>query len=195
MGASDKNGNITLVEPLTGKLKPPLAGGNYSVAAIAFSADSRSLAVMGLVNPQVTIRDVETGQTKAVLPMSNDWLTCLAFSRDGRRLAVGGGRYRQPGQIKVFDLATNSEGRTFEIATNCVKSVTFSPGGKRLAAGGAADMNLFTRQRNSQWYVWDVETGDLIVSSECRPTSRIGLPRVSRPNHMIATHTSTMHSP
>jgi WD40 repeat protein len=166
LAASDRAGNVTLVEVRTGKIKAQIAGGNDTVAAIALFPDGKSLAVAGTANGQVVIRDVVSGQTKAILSAPMDWLTCLAISGDGRRLAVGGGRYRQPGQIKVFDLTINTEERTLEIATNTVKSVAFSPDGKRLAAGGAPSMDLFTKQRSGQWYEWDLESGNLIAAGE-----------------------------
>src|SRR5262249_41940233 len=57
----------------------------------------------------------------------------VAYSLDGRRLASAGGELGQPGEIRIWDVATGAEVRSWRGHADRVLSVAFSPDGSRLA--------------------------------------------------------------
>src|SRR5262249_11536989 len=76
-------------------------------------------------------------------------IRCLAFAPDGKTLATGGGFDDVPGEVKLWDLATGSEGRSFQGKQNGVYALAFAPDGQTLAT---ASFDQMVR-------LWDVATG------------------------------------
>ncbi len=59
---------------------------------------------------------------------------CVAFSPDGKLLASASGNFGQPGEIKVWDVATGGERFCLTGHKDFVSCVAFSPDGRRLAS-------------------------------------------------------------
>jgi WD40 repeat protein/serine/threonine protein kinase len=76
---------------------------------------------------------------------------CLAVSRDGRWLAVGG----KDGWVRLRDVKSGREARSFQAHSCAVRALTFSPDSRRLASG-STDENTVK--------VWSVPTGELLAS-------------------------------
>jgi WD40 repeat protein len=104
---------------------------NGRVAALAFSPDRRTLAMLW-DNGHLRVVDVTTNDVLLEQDAHEDGAFTLAFSPDGKTLATGGADRR----IQLWDLATRKELRSFTGPTRKVATVAFSPNGKMLAAGG-----------------------------------------------------------
>src|SRR5262249_1488256 len=63
-------------------------------------------------------------------------LAGAAFSRDGKWLATAAGHLDRFGEVKLWDLATGKEERSFNGHKDLVLSVAFAPDGQTLASGG-----------------------------------------------------------
>jgi WD40 repeat protein len=103
------------------------------VSAIAFSPDSRVLALGGY--KQVRLIDAPTGRQIAVLGGHAQEVRALAFSPDGKWLAAAGGLPARSGEIKLWDLATHELLRTIVGHKDCIYAVAVSPDSKLLASG------------------------------------------------------------
>jgi WD40 repeat protein len=90
----------------------------------------------------VKIWDTASGKERGSLNV-NGSAHCLAFSPDGKWLAVGTGIWDQEkknhlsGEVKIYDVASNSERAVLQGHTQHVASVVFSRDGKQLVSGSA----------------------------------------------------------
>lgn len=98
------------------------------VRAIAFSPDSKSLAIGSRDNPALILWEPATGR-KSVLTGHTNGIVSVAFSPDGQKLASGGRNHI----VKLWEVTTGRELGTLSGHTAGVKGVAFSPDGKLLA--------------------------------------------------------------
>jgi WD40 repeat protein len=91
-------------------------------------------------------------------------IRCVAFSPDGKRLASAGGDYGQPGEVKVWDMATGRELLCLRGHKDLVSCVAFSPGGRRLASANGGV------RTPGEIKVWDAVDGRELV---CLPAHAI----------------------
>jgi serine/threonine protein kinase/sugar lactone lactonase YvrE len=125
---------------------PGGSGGNTEVNSVAFSPDSKTLAVADF-NGDVYLWAVATGHIAATLtsPAGSASVDSVAFSPDGTMLAAGNG----DGSTYLWDVATHRLVATLnDPGSEGVNAVAFSPDGQTLATGDADDST----------YLWDVAT-------------------------------------
>ncbi|MDD5285969.1 MAG: caspase family protein [Desulfuromonadaceae bacterium] len=91
-------------------------------------------------------KPVGTVSSKIFAPTGHHEITSVTFSPDGNYLISGG---NMKDSLKLWDIATGREIRTFIGDRDAIYSVAFSPDGRYLLSGGA----------NHTINLWDVRTG------------------------------------
>jgi dipeptidyl aminopeptidase/acylaminoacyl peptidase len=158
-GSSDKT--LKLWDVATGKEIRTFAGHTAAVNSVAFSPDGRS-ALSGSNDRSFKLWDIATGKeirSFVAPPGKFLWwrisdhgnVNTVAFSPDGRSALSGSYSFNT---LKLWDVATGNEIRTFTGHSNDVHSVAFSPDG-RSALSASDDKTL---------KLWDVATGKRIRS-------------------------------
>ncbi len=106
-------------------------------AALAFSADGKTLAVGGY--QEVLLWDLANAKLARRLGVGQigDVVRAVAFRPGGQWLAVGEGTPHGPGAVRLFDVQTGQPVLVFQEPKDAVFALAFSPDGKLLAAGGA----------------------------------------------------------
>ncbi len=138
--------------------------GAGKVNAVSFSPDGRRLATAeNPVGPAssspgprqgvVRLRDARTGAVKKTLSGLRGLVLSLAFAPDGRALATGGGRWRDFGEVALWDIASARETVYLHGHREWVECVAFSPdGGLLVSAGG-------TSGSRGEMKLWDLRPG------------------------------------
>ena len=147
-----------------------LGGGVYdliahSVVSLAFSPDGQMLA-SGSTDNTIKLWDVATGQELRKMRRltigppqgigSSRQVKSLCFSNDGKLLLSGGGKFGDPGEVKLWDVSSGTPLQSFAGHSSPVNSVVFSPDG-RFAASGSDDNTV---------KLWDIGTGGLLRTLE-----------------------------
>lgn len=123
-----------------------------SVTALAFSPDSKTLAVG--VYKAVEFWDVETRQLKQTWRGHLDTVRSLVYTRDGKWLAAGGGRSGASGQVRIWDVAAGRETKVLGDHSDTVHGVAFSPEGTKIA----------TASIDKTIKVWEIASGKLLLT-------------------------------
>jgi WD40 repeat protein len=128
-------GAVRLWDVAAGKEHPAPEWPTGAVICLAFSPDSKTLALAGW--GPVWLWDVAAGKVRAALKGQTGFVYCLAFSPDGRTLAsAGGGQLRgEGGAVWLWDVATGEERAVLKGHTREVTCLAFSPDGRTLASG------------------------------------------------------------
>ncbi len=90
---------------------------------------------------------VQTGHSEPI--------SAIAFSPNGRLIASGGGERQGSGTLKLWDVFSGAEIRSFDVS-NKISSLFFSKDGKMLISGGYYQEVMF----------WDIKTGELLKTIE-----------------------------
>jgi WD40 repeat protein len=156
-GSNISSGFVNLKDVANPKSQRGLAQFSGSPRAVAFSPDSKQLAVAGdfggFVGPygagfgrhQIKLWDVASGNLLRTLEGHQHAVTNVAFSPDGKWLAAGS----TDDIVKVWDTTKGRLSRTLE-----GHNVTFSPDGKWLASGGL----------NYSVKLWELSIGNAFLS-------------------------------
>jgi WD40 repeat protein len=174
---------LKLWDVATGRALATIRGDGGGASLLELAPDGKTLAwgyhiiSNERVKPEIKLIDMGSGREWATLKGLTYDLKCMAFSPDGKTLATGGGlpvgpppRHsrgrnefrREPGELKLWEVATGKERANLQGHSACVLSVAFAPDGKTLAAGGAGTP---MSDRDKYWYwsgeakLWDVTTG------------------------------------
>jgi WD40 repeat protein len=144
----------------TGEPMMSLAGHTGAVESIVFTPDGRQL-LTAAVDGTTRLWDVSTagGRDWLTVPGPSLRLGGFAFSPDGRTFAV-------PGDISgvtIRDVETGAKIVTLRGSNARVTQIAFSPDGRRLAAA-AGSGEPPPRKADRTVPVWDVETGDLVMT-------------------------------
>jgi WD40 repeat protein len=138
---------IHLWDLATGKERR-LAGHPFSVSAVAFSPDGKTLASVGQESV-IHFWDLATGRDRLTFPEHESYVKSVTFSPDGRTLATGA----LDGTVRFWQAATGKPLRRIDTAGR-VYQVTFSRDGKLVTAAGEA----------GPIRVWDAGTGRVVRS-------------------------------
>lgn len=131
VASGDRKGVVNLWEVGSGKLLHSIQLFRNIVYAVAFSPDSRKLATANYDN-NAAILDVATGQHLKTLKHETQVLT-VAFSPDNKYLATG---CLDSSEVKLWDVITGKDLKTFRGHHGTVWSLAFSPDAKTLATTG-----------------------------------------------------------
>lgn len=141
--------------------------------ALAFSADSRTIAAMhgwddeGHLIHELTLWDVSTGETKRIFKLDEEagegaYLHSVAFSHDGTKLAAGVTKDDyQSGKILVWDLNSAAKPGQFDSNAYPVNAVACSRDGKAIVSAGNDKLVNF----------WDTTTGVVRGALKAHPTA------------------------
>jgi len=133
-----------------------LAGHKNSVTCVAFSPDGKLIA-SGSDDKTVKLWDTATWREIRTLITAHRYkLRKIAFSPDGKQIVTSDDVGYQPtpdrnGTIKVWDVTSGREIRSFSTGSSRVFDITFSPDGKQIVSGEEKTVQL-----------WDIASGKLI---------------------------------
>ncbi len=150
---------IQLWDVATGKERT-LAGHAFSITALAFSPDGKTLAsATGSWLPdgapgEIKLWDVAAGTERATLGRLPVMVLALAFSPDGKTLAS------VSQSVKLWDVTTGKE--TADLPLQHADSVAFSPDGKTLAVGQGVHEDITP----GSVVLWDLAAGKERASLE-----------------------------
>jgi RNA polymerase sigma factor (sigma-70 family) len=145
---------VQLWDVATGKERT-LRGHSFSVTALAFSPDGKTLATAtGSWLPdgapgEIKLWDVPTGTERATLGTLRTTVLALAFSPDGKTLASASKT------VKLWSIATQKEISEIPVSGGIPWSVAFAPNGKTLAAG----VGVWEDKTPGKVILWDPATG------------------------------------
>lgn len=130
LAAGTRGGMVLLLERASGAVKGKLAASTHTIAQLAFSPDSRLLAV---APAEVPAQLWEAGTGKQIAELKTDFggSTALAFSRDGERLASAD----EDTVVRIYD----ARGRLQSTASDLLLetfTAAFTPDGKQLVVSG-----------------------------------------------------------
>jgi hypothetical protein len=145
-------GGLYLWDISSGKVRNLSHGTPGSVLSVAFSPNG-AYALAGTYAKTLHLLDIARLKFIREFPRLSGEVESVAFSPDGKYAISGTHTYRTGGGIKLWDISTGKEVRTFgdNNTSSAAKSVAFSPDGKYVLSG-----SLETPQ------LWDVTTGQEI---------------------------------
>src|SRR5262249_27855913 len=139
LASASADGVVKLWEAGRGAERAVLQRHDTLVYAVSLSRDGKTLA-SGSWDRTAKLWDMATGKDTATLT-GNYWVWSVAFSPDGKTLAsasgdtVSPGAINEPGELKLWDVASGQLRRTLIGHANSVQSAAWSPDGKTLASG------------------------------------------------------------
>jgi WD40 repeat protein/uncharacterized caspase-like protein len=129
LASASRDHTVKLWQVTTGREVRTLIGHTETVEDVAFGPDGSLLASCSN-DKTVKVWEVDTGRCLYTL-RNEKWVDSIAFSPDGRWLAYCNGN-----EVKIWEVATEQEARTFKGHSGGVHQVVFSPNGRWLASRG-----------------------------------------------------------
>jgi WD40 repeat protein len=148
---------VCLIDLPAGRVRHGPGGHRAAVYSLAFSPDSRTLA-LGTLGPAVQIRDAATGRLlRGLDEPSQRFVMEVAFSPDGQTLAAGSWD-----RILLVDVAQGKELARLEMPMEAVLGMAFTPDGKTLVSGS----------QDGKVRLWDVASGRVRLTLDGRGSGR-----------------------
>ncbi len=188
--SGSRDNTIQLWEVASGREIRRFTGHTGDVTSVTFSPDGQ-FALSGSRDKTVKLWEVATGRELRTFIGHANWINCVTFSPDGQFVLSGGGEPKVTvvggliflgpanvsvgGELKLWEVATGLEVRSFVGLAGDVRAVAFSPD-SQFALSGDADNAL---------KLWDVATGrelrsfaghtDVVASVAFTPDSKFVL--------------------
>ena len=112
---------------------PPIYASSPVITALAYSPDSKLIAVSGY--HEVLLHQADGSAPVARLVGRSPKITSIQFSPDGTKLAVGGGAPSLFGEIQIWDVAKKELIRSDTIGFDTLYGINFSDDGSLLTYG------------------------------------------------------------
>ena len=140
---------------------------------VDFSSDGKTLVAAGQHNVYLWNIDDKPTLKTTITPRSS-FVNSVRFSRDGETLVIGGG------ELKLWNIATNTEIATLTGHTDVINSVAFSPPDGKILASGSSDGTV---------RLWDVEA-ETLKATFTGHTHSVTSVAFSRDGKILATGSS-----
>jgi WD40 repeat protein len=163
LASSVNDGTVHVWDPATGQsvFDPLRVQRKSAIRGLAYSPDGNYLAAASVDDEDrtVSIWNARTGQEERTLAGHNgafDGVDSVSFSPDSRWLASTTSNYMTlgDGEIKLWDVHTGKDVRTFRGHTSGIWRAIFSLDGQRLASAGWDETVK----------LWDVQTGEEVLT-------------------------------
>lgn len=178
-GFLDRHSSIKLWDTSSWRNIATFKGHNKRVLSVSFSPDGKTLASAGgSFGGEVKLWDITSLQKNVTLEEKDSYYDSdsIAFSPDSKNLAwVSGNR-----TIKLLDIATQSNIKTFSERKSVINEVSFSVDGKNLASLSSGYNN------EKEATLWDIATGQVVTT--------VTGPQISLSTVNFANHCKTMAS-
>jgi WD40 repeat protein len=130
--AIGQHDGVQVWDPRSGAFRLALSAHSDGGQCVAFSPDSRLLALGGGFEGSVHVWEVPSGRLRHVLRGHSGSVMDLGFSPDGHRLATGA----TDGALKVWDVATGQEVLRLPGHGAAINLARFTPDGNWLISAG-----------------------------------------------------------
>ncbi len=150
---------VRLWDTRTGKNTKTLIRHTYGISSVAYSPDGKTIAIRDGRNKSIELWNSRTGKHLKTLvgheKLSTPYaghpdasITSFTYSPDGKTIVSGGGDKT----VRLWDVHTGGNIKTFTGHTDAVLAVTYSPDGNTIVSVG----------RDKTVRLWDAHTGDNI---------------------------------
>lgn len=145
-GTPGRNGELVMIDPVSGVTKQRLLTLGDLVLTAAYSPDGKTLAAAGTDN-SIHLFDPAAGKELRTISQHADWISSIAFSPDGSRVASAS----RDRTARVFEVASGSLEATYAGHDGYVNAVAFSADGKSGFSGGRdKKIGFWKREDGSQ---------------------------------------------
>lgn len=153
------NGNINLLETMTGKVLATLSGHEGAVKSIITTVDNQYALSAG-EDADIRLWDIKSGECIRVLKGHTDTVSSMAIFPDNKTIVTGG----YDSVLRMWDMFSGKCLRTFEGHNACITSVAITPKGKYIISG-SAPVEEYDLSGGEDFHtrIWEVSSGNCRV--------------------------------
>ncbi len=171
IAAGLQNGDTLMFDCTTDHRSVPYASSGYYLDALAFDPKGFVFYSAGanvgsaLKEWSMPRRQIEQARDIDLIRDIRGLNQLAAFSADSTTLlGIAGNRH----EVKVWDVASGRERRVFSDHKLNVRAVALRPDG-RVAMSAAWDTSADGRGVESEWFIWDIDSGHILVNGKGEP--------------------------